>query len=104
MGYYFHIMRDTILLLFSALIFGFSSSYQISRPVRSKLVTRQDSIAAQRQVHLDELKKIIAGKEDLPAEEVFANIQQLKGRPAKTLLAIMNFGYSRSLGVSCEHD
>jgi hypothetical protein len=43
----------------------------------------------------------IAGKENLPAEQVFKDIQVLKGQPASRVLQIMNTGYSRALGVSC---
>ena len=50
-----------------------------------------------------ELTKLIAGKENLPAEQVFKNIQVLKGIPAGRVLRIMELGYSRSLGVNCTH-
>jgi Photosynthetic reaction centre cytochrome C subunit len=49
------------------------------------------------------LKEQIKGKENEPAETVFKNIQMMKGTPAGRLLAIMEFGYARSLGVSCNH-
>ena len=51
------------------------------------------------------LKEGIKGKEQLPAVEVFKNIQtpMLKQRPAAQLLAVMEFGYARSLGVNCTH-
>jgi hypothetical protein len=49
------------------------------------------------------LKEQIKGKEQEPAEKVFKNIQSMKGVPAARLLAIMEFGYARSLGVSCTH-
>jgi len=49
-----------------------------------------------------ELRKRIAGQEDKPAEEVFKNIQVLKGVPAGRLLSIMERGYTRSLGVRCD--
>jgi hypothetical protein len=52
---------------------------------------------------LAELTKQITGKENLPAEQVFKNIQILKGIPAGRLLRIMQLGYSRSLGVNCTH-
>jgi hypothetical protein len=45
----------------------------------------------------------IAGRENEPAERVFKNIQWLKGVPAGRFLRIMNGGYSRALGVSCNH-
>jgi hypothetical protein len=52
---------------------------------------------------LADLIKQIAGKENQPAEQVFKNIQTLKGVPAVRLLRIMELGYSRSLGVNCAH-
>ncbi|MBA3295951.1 MAG: c-type cytochrome [Acidobacteria bacterium] len=52
---------------------------------------------------LSDLQRAIAGKEELPATEVFKNITQLKGATAGRLLRIMDFGYSRGLGVTCTH-
>jgi hypothetical protein len=52
---------------------------------------------------LADLRKRIAGQENKPAEEVFKNIQLLKGMPAARLLRVMELGYSRSLGVNCTH-
>ncbi|MFL6466739.1 MAG: c-type cytochrome [Pyrinomonadaceae bacterium] len=54
---------------------------------------------------LAKLREQIKGKEQLPASEVFKNIQtpMLKQRPAAQLLAVMEFGYARSLGVNCTH-
>ena len=52
---------------------------------------------------LAELRKKIAEQKDKPAEDVFKNIQQLKGVAAGRLLAIMEIGYSKSLGVDCTH-
>ena len=45
----------------------------------------------------------IAGKEKLPAKEVFKNVKLLGDIPAGRLLRIMDIGYSQSLGVSCDH-
>ena len=45
----------------------------------------------------------IAGRENEPAEQVFKNIQSLKGMPAARLVRVMNMGYSRALGVACTH-
>ncbi len=50
-----------------------------------------------------DLQRAIAGKEDLPATEVFKNITHYKGATAGRLLRIMDFGFSRSLGVTCTH-
>ena len=49
------------------------------------------------------LKEQIKGKEQEPAEKVFKNIQMMKTIPAGRLLAIMEMGYARSLGVNCTH-
>ena len=45
----------------------------------------------------------IAGHENEPSEQVFKNIQWLKGIPARRFLLIMNLGYSKALGVNCTH-
>jgi hypothetical protein len=50
-----------------------------------------------------ELLTAIAGKEKLPAAQVFKNVTLLKDVPAARFLRIMDAGYSRSLGISCDH-
>jgi len=52
---------------------------------------------------LKKLREEIKGREKEPAGQVFKNIQNFKEVPAGRLLAIMNFGYARSLGVNCTH-
>ena len=49
-----------------------------------------------------ELFEAIKGRETQPAEQVFKNIQQLKGRPAGQVLRAMG-SFSRALGVTCAH-
>jgi Photosynthetic reaction centre cytochrome C subunit len=49
------------------------------------------------------LLQAIKGKENKPAGEVFQNVQLLKNIPAGRFLRIMDVGYSRSLGVGCDH-
>ncbi len=49
------------------------------------------------------IREQIKGRENEPAEKVFKNIKMLGAVPAGRLLAIMEFGYSRSLGVTCTH-
>ncbi|MFP5247689.1 MAG: c-type cytochrome [Thermoanaerobaculia bacterium] len=53
--------------------------------------------------YVQELLKSIAGKENRPAGEVFKNVQVMKDVPAGRFLRIMDAGFSRSLGVSCDH-
>ncbi|MDP9192213.1 MAG: c-type cytochrome [Acidobacteriota bacterium] len=53
-----------------------------------------------------EAKKLlveIAGKEKLPASQVFKNVKLLGDIPAGRFLRIMDMGYSQSLGVMCDH-
>ena len=49
------------------------------------------------------LQEKVKGKEQMPAEEVFENIQILKGMPAGRVLPIMRMAFSQSLGVRCNH-
>ena len=52
---------------------------------------------------LADIRASIAGKEDQLAADVFMNITQYKGVTAERLLRIMEFGFTRSLGVTCTH-
>src|SRR5688500_3738259 len=49
------------------------------------------------------LREQIKGREKEPAGNVFKNIQTLKQIPAGNFLAIMEVGFSRSLGTDCTH-
>jgi hypothetical protein len=62
-----------------------------------------DSTAAERDSLMNEVMKSIAGKEQVAAESVFKDIQTFKGRPAGSIPRLMNYGFGRSLGVSCYH-
>jgi Photosynthetic reaction centre cytochrome C subunit len=52
---------------------------------------------------VQQISKQIAGHEQEPSVQVFKNVQVLKKTPAAKLLLIMNLGYSKALGVTCEH-
>lgn len=52
---------------------------------------------------LEMLREKIKGRESDPAGEVFDNIKDFTDAPAGRLLAVMEFGYARSLGVDCTH-
>ncbi|HXG68552.1 MAG TPA: c-type cytochrome [Blastocatellia bacterium] len=69
----------------------------------SRSVLAQEQKPFNQEEALAELRKQIAGKENQPAEQVFKNIQMLKGVPAGRLLRVMEIGYGRSLGVDCTH-
>lgn len=63
----------------------------------------QDTLQANRDMYKQRVLASIKGKEKLPADSVFENIEILNGMPAGSLLAIMDVAYSQSLGVSCGH-
>ena len=52
---------------------------------------------------VEQLLASIKGKENRPAGEVFRNVTMLKDVPAARFLRIMDTGYSRALGVGCDH-
>jgi hypothetical protein len=62
-----------------------------------------DTVAAERDRLAKEVLATIAGRENEPAGQVFKNVKNLGAVPAGRLVAIMNLGYGRSLGVSCTH-
>jgi len=62
-----------------------------------------DTLAQDRAKHAGAIREQIKGREQEPAESVFKNIQTLKGMPAGRLLGMMEMGWSRALGVSCDH-
>ena len=86
-----------------ALLIGLSQRAGAQVPAPAQNDPRMDSLIADRTKHVNEVLESIKGKESLPAEQVFKNIQRMKGMPANRVLAIMNRGYSNSLGVSCSH-
>lgn len=62
---------------------------------------RADSIATKRAATVRELMATIAGKENLPASEVFKNVQLMKTVPAGQFLTAMDQGIGRGLGRDC---
>jgi hypothetical protein len=58
---------------------------------------------AQKNPEIAALEQQIAGKEQLPAEQVFKNIQTFKGRPAISVLRVMEQAFVPNLGVECSY-
>lgn len=52
---------------------------------------------------LAELRRSIAGRENMRADSVWKNLKVLDKMPAGRVLSVMEMGYSRSLGVNCLH-
>ena len=59
--------------------------------------------APQKNAEISALEQEIAGKEQLPAEQVFKNIQTFKGRPAIAVLRVMEQAFVPNLGVECSY-
>lgn len=63
----------------------------------------QAASAPQRNPLVVELERRIAGREQEPAETVFKNIQTFKGRPAISVLRVMEMAFVPNLGVECSY-
>jgi hypothetical protein len=62
---------------------------------------RRDSIAALRAASVAQLMTSIAGKENLPAGQVFRNVRLMKDVPAGRFLVQMDSVFGRSLSRNC---
>ena len=80
-----------------------SSQQPSSAPSPAVSQNSPGSVQETNDAYVEQIKRQIAGHEQEPTEQVFKNIQWLKGIPAGRLLLIMNLGYSRALGVTCTH-
>lgn len=105
----YSILRSTILTSFVLLGLATLLMSSGSRGAQS-LVTAQTTPtpappAFDQAAAIAKLKEQIKGREQEPAPAVFKNIQTpfVKSIPAGRLLAVMEFGYARSLGVTCTH-
>ena len=83
--------------------FWICTTRSVSRVGSNEGASTQEREQFDQNQKLAELTKRITGQENKPAEEVFKNIQILKGMPAARLLKVMELGYAKSLGVNCAH-
>jgi hypothetical protein len=83
------------------------TGFAVTMMLACRTATVADLPEAEQQAALNrdfpEVAALVAGHEQEPAEKVFKNIQVLQGVPAGRILRIMQLGYSRGLGVGCEH-
>lgn len=97
------------ILISAFLLTGWAGMTAGSRSQQPPPATTPDTTSLSNQeannVFVQRMSKLIEGREQEPASAVFKNIQldMLKKTPASRFLAIMNFGYSRALGVKCTH-
>lgn len=92
----------TLFIFFVILIFvaAFSNESPLDY---SKANDSNDSLDAAKKMYVDELSITIKGRENLPSDSVYGDIQMFKEMPAGKLLEVMNYGFSRALGVGCDH-
>ena len=65
--------------------------------------SKNDSLEAEKKKYVDIVLEEIKGKEKLPADSVYVDIQILKEVPAGRIPGIMSGGFSKALGVGCDH-
>ena len=86
-------LRSTVLFVVTLVAAAWSNA-QPGRAQQTPPQKRPEILALEQQ---------IAGKEQLPAEQVWKNIQTFKGRPAIGVLRIMEQAFVPNLGVECSH-
>ena len=99
--------------LFLLAVFGSIAIFAISERAKPEATISGAELAAptpeparqafDQKAAIAKLREQIKGRENDPADKVFKNIQILKTFPAGRVLAVMEFGYARSLGVDCTH-
>jgi hypothetical protein len=62
-----------------------------------------DSLAARRDSLVNAVLATISDRENEPAGTVFKNLKLFSAMPAGRIPRLMNIGFGKSLGVSCEH-
>lgn len=95
-----------ILLVIAAISVSFGTSKIPTSATENLTITSTfdpDTSEFDQKKALAELRKQIKGYENEPSENVYENIQILNNVPAGRLLSIMEFGYAKSLGVTCTH-
>jgi hypothetical protein len=66
-------------------------------------VVNQDSLNKERQRYVAEVLAEIKGKENMRADSVFLNIKLFKNISAEKMVKLMDEGWSKALGVGCNH-
>jgi len=98
---FFSLMAISIVAALAFVLFGIGP--KVEREVIAQTTATPVPAAFDQKAALAKLKDQIKGHETEPADKVFKNIQTLKTFPAGRVLAVMEFGFARSLGVDCSH-
>lgn len=103
--------KISVLLVISVFVVFVMAVFLMGPKFENRVIAKNNSGEAQpvptpkfdQEAALAKIREQIKGREKEPAGEVFKNIKDFKRVPAGRLLAIMKFGYARSLGVDCTH-
>jgi hypothetical protein len=95
-------MRYLPLILLLAILTVRLATPGASAPLAAQ-AQAQDTLQPKRDAAMEMILRDIAGKEELPAKDVFANVTMLGDMPAGRFVRVMNQGYSRNLGVTCDY-
>jgi hypothetical protein len=99
----FSVLFGLFLLLVAAAVAGARQQPEPAKPDTASRQARPAKAKFDEAKALADLRKEIAGKENEPAGKVFMDIDVMQGVTAGQLLAIMELGYARALGVNCTH-
>ena len=75
----------------------------VETPVSAQTVPTPAETPFDQAAAIAKLREQIKGREGEPASAVFKNIQTMKNTQAARLLAVMEMGFARALGVNCTH-
>jgi hypothetical protein len=78
-----------------------ASQPAVAQPGARRIPPSRDSLAKLRANYVTQIMQKIAGRENQPAEQVFENVQVLKGLTAAELVHKMDKDYGEALGWNC---
>jgi hypothetical protein len=93
-------------ILLTVISFCAFSIGRVSRSTKFAMIAIEDSLEKDRMKNMNEVLASIKGKEKWRADSVFKNLKVIVGEgsiSAEHLLWMMNWGWSKELGVSCAH-
>jgi Photosynthetic reaction centre cytochrome C subunit len=98
-------MKKLLILVIPAIIvlIAWQTPAPENKPRPRPAPINQDSLAKERQRYVNEVMAEIKGKENMRADSVFLNIKVFKNLSAERMLKVMDEGWSKALGVGCNH-
>src|SRR5450432_3253582 len=95
----------TALVLMSCITLICVSAFSITGTT-NRIYAIEDSLETDRLKYMNEVLMSIKGKEKMEADSVFKNLKVIRGKSsisAEHLLWMMNWGWSKELGISCSY-